>query len=54
MDENSCFDNVDVSKGSFAPMDGALTHLHEIMVEIIVECTMGSNVELCDHATSLL
>jgi len=53
MDEDNCFDNVDVSKGSFAPMDRTLIHLHEIMAKIIMECTMGANVELCDHATSL-
>jgi hypothetical protein len=53
MDEDNCFDNVDVPKGSFTPMDRGLIHLHETMVEIIMECTMGANVELCDHATSL-
>jgi hypothetical protein len=54
MDEDNCFDNVNVLKGSFAPMDRGLIHLHEIMADIIMECTMGANVELCDHATSLL
>jgi hypothetical protein len=54
MDEDNCFDNVDVLKGSFAPMDRALIRLHEIVAEIIMECTMGANVELCDHVTSLL
>jgi hypothetical protein len=53
MDEDNCFDNVDMLKGSFAPMDRGLIHLHEIMAEIIMECTMGANMELCDHATSL-
>ncbi len=37
-------------------MDQALSlaFLHEIMVEIIVEYTIGASVKLCDHATSLL
>jgi hypothetical protein len=52
MDENSCFDNVDVLEGSFAPMDRALACLHETMVEITMECNVGASVELCDHATS--
>jgi len=52
MDEDSCFDNVDVPEGSFAPMDWALACLHETMVEITMECTTGASVELCDHATS--
>jgi hypothetical protein len=54
MDEDSCFDNVDVPEGSFAPMDRALARLHETMVEITMECTAGASVELCDHATSLI
>jgi len=54
MDEDNCFDNVDVLEGSFAPMDQGLIHLHETMADIIVECTMGVNIELCDHITSLL
>jgi hypothetical protein len=54
MDEDICFDNVDVLKSSIAPMDRALAHLHETMVEITIECTMGVNIELCDHATSLI
>jgi len=54
MDEDSFFDNVDVSEGSFAPMNQTLTRLHETMVEIITKCTMGASVELCDHATSFL
>jgi hypothetical protein len=52
MDEDSCFDNVDVLKGSSAPMDQALTCLHEIMVVIIAKCTTSANIELFDHATS--
>jgi hypothetical protein len=39
MDEENCFDNVDVLKGSFAPKDWGLIHLHETMAEIIMECT---------------
>jgi hypothetical protein len=42
MDEDSFFDNVDLLKGSFAPMDQALACLHEIMVEIIA----GASIEL--------
>ncbi len=51
MDKDCCFDNVDVSEGSSAPMDQTLTHLHETMAKIIMECTTGVNVKLCDHAT---
>jgi hypothetical protein len=54
MDENSCFDNVNVLEGSSAPMDQTLIHLHEIMDEITMECTSGASVELYDNATSLL
>jgi hypothetical protein len=54
MDDDSFFDNVDVLEGSFAPMDWALAHLHEVMVEITVECTTTTSIKLCDHATSLL
>ncbi len=39
MDEDGCFDNVDVLKGSSTPMDQTLTHLHETMAEITTECT---------------
>jgi hypothetical protein len=39
MDEDSCFDNVDVLETSSTPMDQALARLHETMVKIIVECT---------------
>jgi hypothetical protein len=47
MDENNHFDNVDVSKGSFTPVDWTLPRLHEIMVEITMECKVGaSNVFL--------
>jgi hypothetical protein len=34
MDEDNCFDNVDVLKGSSTPMDQALACLHETMVQI--------------------
>ncbi len=54
MDEDNCSNNVDVPKGSFAPMDQGLIRVHETMAEIIMECTMGANMELCNHATSLL
>jgi hypothetical protein len=54
MNEDSCFDIVDVLEGSSAPMDQALAHLHEMMVEIIAECTVGASIKLCNHATSLL
>jgi hypothetical protein len=39
MDEDSCFDNVDVSKASSTPMDRALAYLHETMAKITMECT---------------
>jgi hypothetical protein len=39
MDENSCFDNVDVPEGSSPPMDQTLTCLHETMAKITMECT---------------
>jgi hypothetical protein len=54
MDEDSCFNNVNVPKGSSAPMDQTLACLHEIMVKIAIECTISASVELCNHATSLL
>jgi hypothetical protein len=54
MDEDSCFDNVDVSEGSSTPMDRTLACLHEIMVEITVECLVNASVKLCDHVTSLI
>jgi hypothetical protein len=52
MDEDSCFENGNVLKGSFAPMDRALIRLHETMVEITTECTTSVSIELCNHATS--
>jgi hypothetical protein len=54
MDEDNCFDNVDVLEGSFTLMDQALACLHETMTKIDVECTTSASIELCDHATSLL
>jgi hypothetical protein len=54
MDEDSCFDNVDFPKGSFAPMNRTLCYLHETMAKIITNCTTGASVEFCNHATSLL
>ncbi len=54
VDENNCFDNVDVLEGSFAPMDRTLAHLHETLVEVTTKCTMDVIIKLCDHATSLL
>jgi hypothetical protein len=54
MDEDSCFDNVNVPEGSSTPIDRVLAHLHEIMVEITMECTMGTIVKLCDHVPSFL
>jgi hypothetical protein len=54
MDEDSCYDNVDVSKGSFAPMDRTLARLHETMVKITIECTTGASIELKNHVTLLL
>jgi hypothetical protein len=54
MDENNCFDNVDVLEGSFAPMDRTLVRLHETLVEVTTKCTMGVIIKLCDHVTSLL
>jgi hypothetical protein len=54
MDEDSCFDNVNVAKGSSTPMDQTLTRLHETMAEITMKSMMGVSVKLCDHATSLL
>jgi hypothetical protein len=50
MDEDNFFDNVELLEGSFAPMDQTLACLHESMAEIIA----GANVELCDHAITLL
>jgi hypothetical protein len=38
VDEDYCFDNVDVPKGSSTPMDRTLTRLHETMAKIIAEC----------------
>ncbi len=43
MDEDSCFNIVDVPEGSSTPMDRALARLHEIMVEIIMECIAGAS-----------
>ncbi len=54
MDEDTCFDNVNVLKGSSAPMDRTLAHLHETMAKITTECITNISIELCDHATSLL
>ncbi len=54
MDEDSCFDNVNVSEGSLSPMDRTLAHLHETMADITMECIAGTSVKLCDHATSFL
>jgi len=54
MDEDSCFDNVNLLEGSSTPIDRALAHLHETMAEITIKCTIGANIELCDHETSLL
>jgi hypothetical protein len=54
MDEDNCFDNVDVLECSFTLVDQALACLHETMTKIIVECTTNASIELCDHATSLL
>ncbi len=54
MDEDSCFDNVNVLEGSFAPMDRILARLHETLVEITTKCTVGAIIELCEHATSFL
>jgi hypothetical protein len=36
MDADNHFDNVDVPKGSFVPIDQVVVHLHETMVEIIM------------------
>jgi hypothetical protein len=54
MDEDSCFENVNVPKGSSTPMDRALAHLHEIVAKITIEWIAGASVRLCDHATSLI
>jgi len=54
MDEDNCFDNVDVLEGSFTPMDQTLTCLHETLVKITMECIVGVSIKLCNHATSLL
>jgi hypothetical protein len=48
------FDNVNLLEGSSTPIDQALAHLHETMAEITTKCTIGTNIELCDHATLLL
>jgi tryptophanase len=52
MDEDSYFDNVNMPKGSSAPMYQALAYLHETMAEITTKCTTSASIELCDHATS--
>jgi uncharacterized protein YejL (UPF0352 family) len=52
MDEDKQGDNVNVLESSSAPMDQTLVHLHEIMAEIIVDCTAGASIKLCNHATS--
>ncbi len=52
MDEDSCFDNLNVSKGSSTPMNRTLTHLHEIMAKIIMELAACASIELCNHVTS--
>ncbi len=54
MDEDSCFENVNVPKGSSTPMDWVLAHLHETVANITIECTTGASVRLCDHATSFI
>jgi len=54
MDEDSCFDNVDVPKCSSTPMDRTLAHLHETMAKITTKCTASASVKLCNHATSFL
>ncbi len=54
MDEDNCFDNIDVLEGSSTLMDWALTHLHEIMAKIVAKHTTSASVKLYDHATSLL
>jgi hypothetical protein len=46
MDEDSCFDNVDVLEGSSTPMDRTLAHVYETMAKITMECIMGVNIEL--------
>ncbi len=54
MDEDSCFDNVGVLEGSSTPMDRTLAHIYETMAKITMECIMGANIELWDHATSFI
>jgi hypothetical protein len=54
MDEDNCFDNVNVLEGSSTPMDRALAFLHEIMAKIITEHITGTSFKLCHHATSFL
>jgi len=54
MDENSCFDNVNVLEGSSTPMDRALAHVYETMAKFTMECIVGTSIELCDHATSFI
>ncbi len=53
MDDDSCFDNDNVPKGSSTLMDRALACLHETIIKITTECTTGVSVELCNHTTSL-
>jgi hypothetical protein len=43
MDEDNCFDNVNVPEGSSTPINWALAHLHETMVEIMTKCTIGAS-----------
>ncbi len=46
MDEDSCFDNVDVPKGSSTPMDQALARLHEITAKI-TQSVLGVQTSNC-------
>ncbi len=41
-------------KGSSAPMDRALAHLHETIVKITTKCTTNVGIKLCNRAISLL
>jgi hypothetical protein len=51
MDEDSCFDNVNMLEDSFTPMGQTLAHLHKTMAEITTECTTGvtSNCVTMQH-----
>jgi hypothetical protein len=58
MDEDSCFDNVDVLEGSFAPMDQTLAHSQYGMYyrckrQIVRPCNITSSRNWIKHSPPL-